>query len=144
MLLFSIAVLLAPNMTVVIEGDLVQVGFSTTLPDMTVYMEYWSDEDEQNVRCWHTFTNYTCCSIDRNVMYALINAWPLWTSLQAIIHEIRNYPYHFSIATHRGEKMCFRAEALVEAINKSCSIHTQCIRTSEKSESEWSLNKYII
>lgn len=51
MLLFPIAVLLAPNMTVVIEGDLVQVGFSTTLPDMTVYVEYWSDEDEQNVRC---------------------------------------------------------------------------------------------
>ncbi|XP_056599500.1 cytokine receptor family member B16 isoform X2 [Triplophysa dalaica] len=88
-------VLLAPVMTTVIEGDLVQVGFSPILPDMTVYMESWSEGDEQN----------------------------------ALIHVIRNYPYHFTIATHRGEKMCFRAEALVEAINKSCSIHTRCIST---------------
>lgn len=86
-------VLLAPKMRVVIEGDLVQVGFSTTLPDMTVYMESWSEGDEQN----------------------------------ALIHVFRSYPYHFSIATHRGENICVRAEALVEAINKSCSIDTQCI-----------------
>ncbi|XP_057190346.1 cytokine receptor family member B16 isoform X1 [Triplophysa rosa] len=93
-------VLLAPEMTTVIEGDLVQVGFSTILPDMTVYMESWSEGDEQN----------------------------------ALIHVIRNFPYHFSIATHRGEKMCFRAEVLVEAINKSCSIHTRCISTPKTAD----------
>ncbi|KAL0199717.1 hypothetical protein M9458_002904, partial [Cirrhinus mrigala] len=51
----------------------------------------------------------------------------------ALIHVVRAYPYHFSIAAHRGkEKMCFKAEALVEAINKSCSIDTQCVIISSE------------
>ncbi|XP_051733637.1 cytokine receptor family member B16 isoform X2 [Ctenopharyngodon idella] len=53
--------------------------------------------------------------------------------IQALIHVIRAYPYHFSIAAHRGEeKMCFRAEAIVEAINKICSIDTQCVIIPEQ------------
>ncbi|XP_058620947.1 cytokine receptor family member B16 isoform X2 [Onychostoma macrolepis] len=87
-------VLLVPKMTMNVEGDLIQVDFSTTLSDMTVNLEVWKEGDEQN----------------------------------ALIHVIRAYPYHFSIAAHRGkEKMCFKAEALLEAINKSCSIDTQCV-----------------
>lgn len=87
-------VLLVPKMTVNVEGDPIQVGFSTTLSDMTVNLNVWQEGDEQN----------------------------------ALIHVIRAYPYHFSIPAHRGkEKMCFKAEALVEAINKSCSTDTQCV-----------------
>ncbi|KAK2901213.1 hypothetical protein QQF64_014612 [Cirrhinus molitorella] len=87
-------VLLVPKMTVNVKEDPIQVGFSTTLSDMTVNLEVWKEGDEQN----------------------------------ALIHVVRAYPYHISIAAHRGkEKMCFKAEALVEAINKSCSIDTQCV-----------------
>ncbi|XP_050980628.1 cytokine receptor family member B16 isoform X2 [Labeo rohita] len=87
-------VLLVPKMTVNVEEDPIQVGFSTTLSDMTVNLKVWKEGDEQN----------------------------------ALIHVVRAYPYHFSIAAHRGkEKMCFKAEALAEAINKSCSIDTQCV-----------------
>ncbi|ROL48792.1 Interleukin-20 receptor subunit beta [Anabarilius grahami] len=92
-------VLLAPKMTVNVEGDPIQVGFSTTLSDMTINLKVWNEGDEQN----------------------------------ALIHVIRAYPYHFSIAAHRGEeKMCFRAEAIVEAINKICSIDTQCVIIPEQ------------
>ncbi|XP_016431453.1 interleukin-20 receptor subunit beta [Sinocyclocheilus rhinocerous] len=86
--------LLVPKMTVNVEGDPIQVGFCTTISDMTVNLKVWQEGDEQN----------------------------------ALIHVIRAYPYHFSIAAHRGkEKMCFKAEALVEAINKSCSTDKQCV-----------------
>ncbi|XP_043075493.1 cytokine receptor family member B16 [Puntigrus tetrazona] len=62
---------------------------------------------------------------DLNVM---LKVWKEGAELNASIHVIRAYPYHFSIAAHRGkEKMCFKAEALLEAINKSCSIDTQCV-----------------
>ncbi|XP_067310488.1 cytokine receptor family member B16 [Pseudorasbora parva] len=92
-------VLLAPKMTVNVEGDPIQVGFSTTLSDMTVNLKVWKEGDEQN----------------------------------ALINVIRSYPYHLSIAAHRGqEKMCFRAEAVVEAINKNFSIDTQCIIIPEQ------------
>ncbi|KAI2667378.1 Interleukin-20 receptor subunit beta [Labeo rohita] len=60
-------VLLVPKMTVNVEEDPIQVGFSTTLSDMTVNLKVWKEGDEQN------------------------------------------------------------AEALAEAINKSCSIDTQCV-----------------
>ncbi|XP_051983660.1 interleukin-20 receptor subunit beta-like [Xyrauchen texanus] len=87
-------VLLAPKMMVAVEGDLIQVDFSTTLPDMIIILRVWKEGDEQN----------------------------------ALLHVIRVYPYHFSIAAHRGEKrMCFKAKALVEAINKSCSTDKQCV-----------------
>ncbi|XP_067220018.1 cytokine receptor family member B16 [Chanodichthys erythropterus] len=92
-------VLLAPKMTVNVEGDPIQVGFSTTLSDMIINLKVWNEGDEQN----------------------------------ALIHVIRAYPYNFSIAAHRGEeKMCFRAEAIVEAINKICSIDTQCVIIPEQ------------
>lgn len=45
-----IAVLLAPKMTVNVEGDPIQVGFSTTLSDMTINLKVWNEGDEQNVR----------------------------------------------------------------------------------------------
>ncbi|KAK7162568.1 hypothetical protein R3I93_006792 [Phoxinus phoxinus] len=92
-------VLLAPKMTVDVERDPIQVGFSTTLSDMTINLKVWKEGDEQN----------------------------------ALNYAIRAYPYHFSIAAHRGrEKMCFRAEAVVEAINKICSIDTQCVIIPEQ------------
>ncbi|XP_059419935.1 cytokine receptor family member B16 isoform X1 [Carassius carassius] len=87
-------VLLVPKMIINVEGDPVQVGFSTTLSDVTVNLKVWQEGDEQN----------------------------------ALIYVIRDYPYNFSIAAQRGkEKMCFKAEALVEAANKSCSTDTQCV-----------------
>ncbi|XP_051554408.1 interleukin-20 receptor subunit beta-like [Myxocyprinus asiaticus] len=87
-------VLLAPKMMVAVEGDLIQVDFSTVLPDMIINLRVWREGNEQN----------------------------------ALLHVIRVYPYHFSIAAHRGEKrMCFEAKALVEAINKSCSTDKQCV-----------------
>lgn len=93
--------LVAPNMTVAIKGDIIQVGFSPDLPDMTVRLFVWIEGEEQNYST----------------------------------HVIRMYPYHFSTAvTHRGENMCFRAEVLVEKINKSCNIVTQCVTTKNTSE----------
>ncbi|XP_051990718.1 cytokine receptor family member B16 [Xyrauchen texanus] len=87
-------VLLAPKMMIAVEGDLIQVALSTTLPYMTVNLQVWKEGDEQN----------------------------------ALLHVIRAYPYHFSIAAHRGEeRMCLKAESLVEVINKSCSTDTQCV-----------------
>lgn len=53
--LSCIAVLLVPKMTVNVEGDPIQVGFSTTLSDMTVNLNVWQEGDEQNVRIFSTF-----------------------------------------------------------------------------------------
>ncbi|XP_068078858.1 interleukin-20 receptor subunit beta isoform X1 [Danio rerio] len=57
-----------------------------------------------------------------------LKVWTEGDEQNALTDMTRAYPYHFSIAAHRGkEKMCFRAEALVDAINKSCSTDTQCV-----------------
>ncbi len=50
-----IAVLLVPKMMMNVEGDPIQVDFSTTLSDMTVNLKVWKEGDEQNVRI---FTKY--------------------------------------------------------------------------------------
>ncbi len=42
-------------MTMNVEGDPIQVDFSTTLSDMTVNLKVWKEGDEQNVRI---FTKY--------------------------------------------------------------------------------------
>ncbi|XP_055058691.2 interleukin-20 receptor subunit beta [Misgurnus anguillicaudatus] len=94
--------LVAPNMTVAIEGDIIHVGFNTFLPfDITVRLFVSIKGAEQNYST----------------------------------HVIGMFPYHFSTnVTHRGEKMCFRAEVFVEAINKSCNIDTQCVITKNTPE----------
>ncbi|TRZ04380.1 hypothetical protein DNTS_006045 [Danionella cerebrum] len=49
-------------------------------------------------------------------------------SFQILIHVMRAPPYQKSITADRiGERMCFRAEALIETINRSCSTDVQCV-----------------
>ncbi|TRY59362.1 hypothetical protein DNTS_005452 [Danionella cerebrum] len=49
-------------------------------------------------------------------------------SFQILIHVMRAPPYQKSITANRiGERMCFRAEALIETINRSCSTDVQCV-----------------
>ncbi|TRY59742.1 hypothetical protein DNTS_028406 [Danionella cerebrum] len=48
--------------------------------------------------------------------------------LTILIHVMRAPPYQKSITANRiGERMCFRAEALIETINRSCSTDVQCV-----------------